>query len=92
MATLQAKVTSKGQVTLPKQLRRKLAIRSGDKLEFTLDRPDRISVRKKRAPGSSAGCGKQFLKGKWQPVSTDEMDEAIRLAISRKHKSLHPGK
>ena len=43
---LQAKVTSKGQVTLPKQLRTKLAIRSGDRLEFALDKPDRISVRK----------------------------------------------
>ena len=92
MTTLQVKVTSKGQITLPKQLRIKLAIRSGDRLEFTMDRPDRISVRKMRAPGSSAGCGKQFLKRKPKAVTTEEMDEGIRQAISRRHGSLHPGK
>ena len=92
MTTLQAKVTSKGQITLPKQLRTKLAIRSGDRLEFTLERPDRISLRKKRAPGSSAGCGKPFLKRKPKAVAIEDMDEEIRQAISRKHGSLHPGK
>ena len=92
MKTLQAKVTSKGQVTLPKQIRTKLAIRSGDRLEFTLERADRISVRKKRAPGSSAGCGKPFLKRKQKTITTDEMDEGIRQAIIRKHGSFHPGK
>ena len=92
MKTLQAKVTSKGQITLPKQLRTKLAIRSGDRLEFTLERPDRISLRKKRAPGSSAGCGKPFLKRQPKAVTIEDMDEGIRQAISRKHGSLHPGK
>ncbi len=92
MTTLQAKVTSKGQVTLPKQLRTKLAIRSGDRLEFTMDKPDRISVRKKRAPGSSAGCGSQFLKKIQKAVTPEEMDEGIRQAIIRRHGSLHPGK
>jgi AbrB family looped-hinge helix DNA binding protein len=92
MKTLQAKVTSKGQITLPKQLRTKLAIRNGDRLEFTLDKPDRISVRKKRAPGSSAGCGQPFLRRKQKTVTSEEMDEGIRQAMSRKHGSLHPGK
>jgi len=92
MKTLQAKVTSKGQITLPKQLRTKLAIRNGDRLEFTLDKPDRISVRKKRAPGSSAGCGQPFLRRKQKTVTSEEMDEGIREAMSRKHGSLHPGK
>ena len=92
MTTLQAKVTSKGQITLPKQLRTKLAIRSGDRLEFTLEKPDRISLRKKRAPGSSAGCGKPFLERKQKAVIIEDMDEGIRQAISRKHGSLHPGK
>jgi AbrB family looped-hinge helix DNA binding protein len=88
MTTLQAKVTSKGQVTLPKQLRTKLAIRSGDRLEFDLDKPDRISVRKKKAPGSSAGCGRRFIGKKRNVVTLGEMDAGIRKAISRKHKSI----
>jgi AbrB family looped-hinge helix DNA binding protein len=92
MTTFQAKVTSKGQVTLPKQLRTKLAIRSGDKLEFEMDKPDRISVHKKRAPGSSAGCGKRFLRRKRKTVTIEEMDAGIRQAISKKYKSFHSEK
>ena len=30
----QAKVTSKGQVTVPRDIRRRLGVRAGDKLEF----------------------------------------------------------
>ncbi|MBT5903705.1 MAG: AbrB/MazE/SpoVT family DNA-binding domain-containing protein [Opitutaceae bacterium] len=89
MTTLQAKVTSKGQVTLPKQLRTKLAIRSGDRLEFALDKSDQISVRKKRAPGSSAGCGRRFTSRKRKAVTVEDMDAGIRKAMSRKHKSIH---
>lgn len=85
MTTLQAKVTSKGQVTLPKQLRTKLAIRSGDRLEFEMDKPDRISVRKKRAPGSSAGCGRRFIRRKGKAVTAEDMDAGIRKAISQKY-------
>jgi AbrB family looped-hinge helix DNA binding protein len=87
MTTLQAKVTSKGQITLPKQLRTKLAIRSGDRLEFEMDKPDRISVRKKRAPGSSAGCGRRFIRRKKKAVTVEDMDAGIRKAISQKYKS-----
>jgi AbrB family looped-hinge helix DNA binding protein len=87
MTTLHAKVTSKGQVTLPKQLRTKLAIRSGDRLEFELDKPDRISVRKKRAPGSSAGCGKQFIGSNRKAVTMEDMDAGIRSAVSQNYKS-----
>jgi AbrB family looped-hinge helix DNA binding protein len=86
MSTLQAKVTSKGQVTLPKSLRTQLAIRSGDRLEFSLEKPDRISVRKKRAPGSSAGCGQRFLKKRNKHASEEEINAGIRRAIRKKHK------
>ena len=92
MTTLQAKVTSKGQVTLPKQLRSRLAIRSGDRLEFTMDKPDRISVRKKRAPGSSAGCAKRFIRKKRKAVTVEEMDAGIRQAMSQKFKSFQSEK
>ena len=30
----QAKVTSKGQITVPREIRRRLGVRPGDKLEF----------------------------------------------------------
>ena len=33
----QAKVTSKGQITVPREIRRRLGVRAGDKLEFEED-------------------------------------------------------
>ncbi|MCC5842566.1 MAG: AbrB/MazE/SpoVT family DNA-binding domain-containing protein, partial [Opitutales bacterium] len=85
MPTLQSKVTSKGQITLPKQIRSKLAIRTGDRLEFSLETSNRISVRKMGAPGSSAGCGKPFLPSGHKPSSVEEMDDGIRKAVSAKY-------
>ena len=32
---IQAKITSKGQVTIPKEVRERLGLRPGDELEFT---------------------------------------------------------
>jgi AbrB family looped-hinge helix DNA binding protein len=85
MPTLQSKVTSKGQITLPKQIRSKLAIRTGDRLEFSLEKSNRISVRKKRAPGSSAGCGKRFLQPGREAATVEQMTEGIRKAVSAKY-------
>ncbi|MCC5806505.1 MAG: AbrB/MazE/SpoVT family DNA-binding domain-containing protein [Opitutales bacterium] len=84
MRTLQAKVTSKGQVTLPKPLRSKLGIKSGDRLEFTLDAADRVSLVKKKSPGSSAGCGKQFISPSRSFVTVEAMNEGIREAVGRR--------
>lgn len=81
---MQAKVTSKGQVTLPKPIRTRMTIRTGDRLEFSLDSSNRLSVRKKSAPGSSAGCGRLFLAPNQKPPSVEEMNEAIRAKLKSK--------
>ncbi len=39
----QAKVTSKGQITVPREIRRRLGVRAGDKLEFE-DNGDGVRV------------------------------------------------
>jgi antitoxin PrlF len=39
----QAKVTSKGQITIPREVRRRLGVRAGDKLEFE-DNGDGVRV------------------------------------------------
>jgi AbrB family looped-hinge helix DNA binding protein len=59
MNVVLAKVTSKGQLTLPKEIREAHAIRTGDLLAFTEGPANTISVRKMRGAGSSAGCAKQ---------------------------------
>lgn len=88
MATLQAKVTSKGQITLPKQVRESLSIRSGDRLEFKLDSSNKFEVRKQRQPGSSAGCAKKLLQTANKPLSAKQMDEAIRNRMKAKYAHL----
>ena len=46
METMQAKVTSKGQVTLPKGIRETLSIRAGDRFEFAIESSNTILIRK----------------------------------------------
>ena len=83
MKILRARVTSKGQVTLPQRLRQSLGIREGDHVEFAIESSRKASVRRLKPPGSSSGILKHLAKKK--PVSIEEMDEAIRSAAVGKH-------
>lgn len=82
---MHSKVTSKGQITLPKQIRDSLSIRTGDRLEFSPEAPNRISVRKKRGLGSSAGCAKPFVKAGFEALTDQQIDEAIRGHMRQKY-------
>jgi AbrB family looped-hinge helix DNA binding protein len=83
MRILRARVTSKGQVTLPKHLRQSLGIHEGDHVEFAVESSRKASVRRLKTPGSSSGVMKHLAKKK--PVSIEEMDKAIRSAVGGKH-------
>jgi AbrB family looped-hinge helix DNA binding protein len=67
-------LTSKGQVTLPKQIRERLRLRAGDKLEFILRDDGRIEVLVRNARMTD-------LKGMIPPprrgVTLDDMEKAI---------------
>ena len=43
-------VTSKGQITIPAELRAKLDLKEGDKVEFFLDRSGRVLMRPRNLP------------------------------------------
>lgn len=85
MKPLRAKVTSKGQVTLPKTLRESLGLHEGDHVEFAVEAPNNASIRKSAVLGSSAGALKHLAKEK--PLSVEEMDEAIRQHMHEKYDS-----
>lgn len=84
MKTIEATVTSKGQVTLPKEIRDSLVIHSGDRLEFAIVNSNKLIVTKKKKPGSSKGCGKDFITS--TPLAKmDNIKEVIRSHIVNKY-------
>lgn len=82
---MQAKVTSKGQITLPKRIRESLSIRTGDRLEFAFEPANKILIRKKKQPGSSGGCARRFLDPDQRPITVDQQDAAIRNHMRKKY-------
>jgi AbrB family looped-hinge helix DNA binding protein len=63
-------VTSKGQVTIPKELRQQLGIRQGSRIEFALV-GDHVEMRVRSSPAGDAGSGFGMLKSRRPAVPTD---------------------
>ena len=74
-----AKVTSKGQVTIPKQVRRLMAIEVGDRLAFELDDDGRLRV--SRVSGEP-----RPLRGLLSAYAREDAvdDERVRAALRRR--------
>jgi AbrB family looped-hinge helix DNA binding protein len=72
MAT--AALTSKGQITIPIEVREELGLKAGDRIEFVKSEEGKFFIQPKK--GSIMNLRGMF---KWtgKPVSVEEMDEAI---------------
>ena len=77
---MQATITSKGQVTVPKPIRDQLHLRPGDKLDFLLDESNRLRVEPVTAPVTRL---KGMLPKPVRPVSLAEMKDAIATGAAR---------
>ena len=75
-----ATVTSKGQVTLPAEARRRLGIHAGTKLEFVIYSDDRMEVVR---VGGSVRDLKGVLPKPKCTLSLEEMDAAIGKGAGR---------
>ena len=68
-------LTSKGQTTIPKDIRKRLNLQPGDRLEFVIDEDGRVLVLPASIDASeSAG----MLKSPARTVSVEDKNRAIR--------------
>ncbi len=68
-------LTSKGQTTIPKEIRHRLGLKPGDKLRFVIDANGRVVILPLTVPLRSL---RGILPAPDRPVSIEEMNEAIR--------------
>jgi AbrB family looped-hinge helix DNA binding protein len=84
-----ATLTSKGQVTIPKDVRDKLGLKQGDRLLFTTQPDGSIRVRPRTAHIKDLYG---ILPKPKRPVSVEEMNEAIGEAVAElDRRTLSPG-
>ncbi|HLK18397.1 MAG TPA: AbrB/MazE/SpoVT family DNA-binding domain-containing protein [Bryobacteraceae bacterium] len=76
-----ATLTSKGQVTIPKEIRDRLRLETGQRLEFEIDKNGKLSVVPRNRDFRSL---KGIVKSKRKtPVTVEEMNQAIIEGFSR---------
>jgi antitoxin PrlF len=87
--SFEATVTSKGQVTIPQEVRERLRLRSGHKLRFTVESGNRAVI----TPASTRLSDLAGILGKPKRSATiEEMDEAIRNAAVERYRRPVAGK
>jgi AbrB family looped-hinge helix DNA binding protein len=74
-------VTSKGQITIPAELRVKLNLKEGDRLEFYVDRYGTVLVRPRNL--SPTAVFKDAPRGRYSAAKMTD-DEAIMAAVLEK--------
>jgi antitoxin PrlF len=80
-----ATLTSKGQVTVPKTVRRTLGLTKGDGVEFTVQK-GHVRLRAVKAARSSSGVLHRFLPAGWKAPTVEEMDQGIARHLAEKHR------
>ncbi len=85
-----ATLTSKGQVTIPKQVRDSLGVATGDRLEFLMDRDGSVRLRPlTRSVRELAGILDD--RHNRAPISLQEMDQSIEELISNDDERIQRG-
>ena len=78
-------ITSKGQVTIPSDIRERMRWKTGDRLDFSVEANGRVVV---ELLAEDARSLRGALGRKDRPtVSIEEMDQAVGQYLSKKHRS-----
>lgn len=80
---LSGKLTSKGQLTIPVELRTILNINEGDRLAFVLDENERVIEVQPKTKKSIRG-----VMGALKPAANIDVDEAIEFAKIERAKAI----
>jgi antitoxin PrlF len=78
-------LTAKGQLTLPKPVRERLGVKSGDRLRFRFDSEGRLILEPWRPTTGQPLVGLLAHLKPASPVSVEAMNEAIALHLRSKH-------
>ena len=81
-----AKVTSKGQITVPKRVRARLAVGPGDQLAFEFDEQGVLHVTPMRRPLPPLR-GFLAAEGVGRLLDCEQIDDAIRNRMRRRYGS-----
>lgn len=79
-------LTSKGQVTIPKEVRERLGLKEGDRLVFRFDEQGNLLVRPEaRSPLGRLPGLLHHLAGE-RPVGVEEMNESVKRRAAKKNR------
>lgn len=81
-----AKITSKGQITIPREVRDRLGLRKGDRVVFEIRPRNLVVIRPiKEDPFANLRGSLRHLARK-RPVTVQEMNRAIKARAARKYR------
>ncbi len=78
-------LTSKGQVTIPKEIRSRMGLKTGDRLDFRIDDRGRITVQPTHDPGFRRLRGMLHRYAKDRPVTVEEMNDGVETTMAEKY-------
>ena len=81
---LTTKITSKGQVTIPVAVRRKLGVKAGERVVFVFNRPGEVAFRRAAAPADTSSRGVLAGKTNGKVATSEEMRQAVAEAAVRR--------
>lgn len=82
MGALVSRITSKGQVTIPKNVRQTLHLLSGDKVEFVYNKDNEIVIKPLTKKASEvSGMLSKYKKKK--AVTVEEMNQGIKDSLKK---------
>ena len=83
-----ATLTNKGQVTLPKELRERLGLTAGSRLDFSID--DNGELRARLVATTALGLAGLLRRTGQPPVTVEQMNEAVEQTAAELNPRVRP--